>query len=136
MAAPRPADGPLSQWASQAVAGDRAALERLLRAIQPRLYGLALRMLWHPQDAEDATQEILIRIVTRLGSFRGESGFLTWAHRVGVNVLLNMRQGRMEAAGLTFEAFAEDLDAGLSDQPVPGETAAERALLLEEVKIG
>jgi RNA polymerase sigma factor (sigma-70 family) len=126
----------LELWAGQAASGDRDALERLVRTIQPRLYGLALRMLWHPQDAEDATQEILIRIITRLSSFRGESRFLTWAYRVGVNVLLNMRQGRMEVARLTFDAFAQDLDRGLSDAAVPGETEAERALLIEEVKIG
>ena len=60
----------------RAKAGDGAALEAVVRAIQDRVYNLAIRMLWHPADAEDATQEILIRVITNLGSFRGESAFV------------------------------------------------------------
>src|SRR5258708_25095868 len=48
----------------QAKAGNNAALQIVIESIQDRIYGLALRMLWHPEDARDATQEILIRIVT------------------------------------------------------------------------
>lgn len=58
--------------------GDRASLERLVDHIQRPVYNVALRMLWHPEDAQDATQEILIRVITHLGSFRGDSRFLTW----------------------------------------------------------
>src|SRR3989449_2791834 len=115
--------------------GDRESLERLVSGIQDRIYGLAVRMLWHPEDARDATQEILVRIVTRLGTFRGESSFSTWAHRVAANYLLTARKSRLEQQGFTFQRFGEDLDEGLFDAsavPATGETA----LLLEEVKIG
>ena len=58
---------------AQAQRGDRAALEQLVAGLQQPLYGLALRMLWHPEDARDATQEILLKVMTRLDSFLGES---------------------------------------------------------------
>jgi len=115
--------------------GDQESLERVVSAIQDRIYGLALRMLWHPEDARDVTQEILVRIVTRLGTFRGESAFMTWAHRVAANYLLTARKSRLEQQRYTFERFGEELDEGLSDEGPPG-SAAEAALLLEEVKIG
>lgn len=115
--------------------GDRESLERLVAAIQDRIYGLALRMLWHREDARDATQEILVRIVTRLGTFRGASSFMTWAHRVAANYLLSARKSRLEQQGYTFRRFGDELDEGLSDEPPPSGTA-ETALLLEEVKIG
>jgi len=115
--------------------GDRDALEGLVSDIQGRIYGLALRMLWHPEDARDATQDILIRIVTRLGTFRGASSFMTWAHRVAANYLLNARKSRLEQQAYTFARFGEELDEGLGEAPAPAGTP-DAALLLEEVKIG
>src|SRR2546425_11397490 len=87
--------------------GDRGSLETIVIWIQDKVYGLALRMLWHPEDARDAAQEILIRIVTRLGSFRGESAFLTWVYQVAVNHLLSVRASRLEEQRLTFDLFAK-----------------------------
>ena len=85
-------EGPtLDAEVARARAGDRAALESVVRAIQKDVQGLALRFLWHPQDAEDAAQEILVRVVTGLGGFRGESGFRTWVYRVACNTLLSLR---------------------------------------------
>jgi RNA polymerase sigma factor (sigma-70 family) len=53
-------------------------------------------MLHHPQDAEDATQEILIKVLTRLSSFEGRSSFRTWLYRIVVNHVLNMKRGQEE----------------------------------------
>src|SRR2546425_1431226 len=125
----------LEELVRRAREGDGDSLERLVSAIQDRISGLALRMLWHPEDARDATQEILIRVVTRLATFRGESSFSTWAHRVAANYLLSARKSRLEQQGYTFQRFGEDLDESLSDVaavPATGETA----LLLEEVRVG
>jgi RNA polymerase sigma factor (sigma-70 family) len=120
----------------RAKAGDAAALERVVDGVRHRIYNLAMRMLWHPADAEDATQEILIRIVTRLSSFRGESAFTTWAYRVAANYLLTTRKRRAEREELTFQRFADDLDQGLA-APAPGPAEeVEQRLLAEEVKIG
>ena len=111
-------DFSLQPQVEQAQNGDREALEQVVKAIQGKIYGLALRMLWHPEDAKDATQEILIRIITHLGTFRGDSSFMTWVYRVAANALLTIRKGRMEGAGLTFQAFEQDLDEGISDARV------------------
>jgi len=121
---------------ARAKVGDRAALESVVRAVQKEVYNLALRFLWHPQDAEDATQEILIRVVTGLGGFRGDSGFRTWVYRVACNALLTLRKQRMERQSLSFEEFGKDLARGLSDDPVSVEHDVDRQVLLEEVKIG
>jgi RNA polymerase sigma factor (sigma-70 family) len=117
----------------RAKGGDAAALEDLVRALKDDVYNLALRMLWHPADAEDATQEILIKLVTRLGSFRGESSIRTWAFRVAANHLLTARRRRAEHPELTFTAFADDLTAGLD---TPYDSHVDERLLAEEVKIG
>lgn len=93
-------------------------------------------MLWHPADAEDATQEILVRVITGLDSFRGESAFRTWVYRVASNHLLTTRKRRAERREWTFEDFSGDLDRGLAAGGQPVETDVERRLLAREVKIG
>src|SRR2546422_170004 len=126
----------LEELAARSRDGDRSALEDLVARIQDRVYNLAIRMLWHPEDARDATQEILIRVVTHLGTFRAESAFLTWVYRVAANYLLTARAGRLEAQRLTFERFGQDLDEGLSDAHPSPDPPIDDALLIEEVKIG
>lgn len=116
--------------------GNREALESLVRAVQKEVYGLAIRFLWHPQDAEDATQEILIRVITGLAGFNGDSSFRTWIYRVASNTLLTLGKKRMEQTALSFEAFGETLAAGLSDAPLIDTHDIAEELLLEEVKIG
>ncbi|MBN9391751.1 MAG: RNA polymerase sigma factor [Chloroflexi bacterium] len=120
----------------QARAGDLAALETLLGQVQPRLYNLALRMLWHPADAEDATQEILIRITTHLGQFRQESSIETWCYRIATNHLLTTRKRRAELQKRTFEMFDADLEQKLDRPPVelqPDDPA--QRLMLEETEL-
>ena len=120
----------------RARSGDRDSLERLVGQIQGPVYNLALRMLWHPEDARDATQDILIRVITHLGSFRGDSRVQTWVHRVAVNYLISARQSCVEAQSYTFDRFASELDDGLAEFGDEGEWPADKALLLEEVKVG
>lgn len=126
----------LEQAVEQAQAGSKVALEYVVEQIQNTIYGLALRMLWHPEDAQDATQEILIRVVTHLGGFRGESGFKTWVYSVASNYLITVRKSRLEEQSYTFERFGKELDEGLSDELKYPESSPEHILLLEEVKIG
>ena len=119
--------------AREAIGGDREALDQLVSALQPDVYGLSLRMLWNREDAEDATQEILVRTVTRLAQFDGRSKLKTWAYRVAVNYLLDVKRSPVEQMRLNFQQFGDDLLEGLSS----GESSdAERSLLVEEVKIG
>jgi RNA polymerase sigma factor (sigma-70 family) len=88
----------LDRLARRAAEGDRGALSELVREIQHPMYGLALRFLGNPEDAQDACQEILIRIVTRLGTFEGRSKFSTWAYTVAVRSLLRTRKRLYESA--------------------------------------
>jgi len=61
-----------------AIQGDRQALEGLIVSVQDLVYNLALKMLLFPEDAKDASQEILIRVITHLSTFKGKSSFKTW----------------------------------------------------------
>lgn len=119
--------------ARQAVEGDRRALEQLVTHLQRDVYGLAIRMLWNREDAEDATQEILVRVVTRLAQFDFRSQLRTWVYRIAVNYILDARKSPVERMRLTFDTLGEDLGEGLSNL---GPQPVERSLLVEEVKIG
>jgi RNA polymerase sigma factor (sigma-70 family) len=123
----------LEEQARRAVGGDRDAVQHLVRALQGDVYRLALRMLWNPQDAEDATQEILVRVITRLSRFDFGSRLATWVYRVATNYLLDVKKSAVERQRLTFEQFGDDLADG---QSTDGPTDAERSMLTEEVKIG
>jgi RNA polymerase sigma factor (sigma-70 family) len=98
------------------------------------VFGLAIRMLWHPEDAEDATQEVLLKVVTHLSTFRGDSAFRTWVYRIATNHLLNVRESRVERERLTFSAFGDQLAQGLSE--AADASQPDQALLEDEVKIG
>jgi len=123
---------PLEQLAAAANRGDGRALERLVRAVHDRIYRLALRMTARPPDAEDATQEILIRVITRLSTYRGEAAFTTWVHRVAVNYLMDRSKTSVERLEMTFDRFAADLLDGLSAGPSADPDAA---LLEREVQL-
>jgi DNA-directed RNA polymerase specialized sigma24 family protein len=123
----------LEDVARLALDGNRDAVEELVRALQGDVYGLALCMLWNREDAEDATQEILVRTVTRLAQFDFRSALKTWVYRIAVNYILDMKKSPVERMQLNFQRFGDDLVEGLS---VDGPTDSERSLLIEEVKIG
>lgn len=127
----------LEEFARRAADGDRDAVAAVVRALQNDVYALALRMLWHPQDAEDATQEILVRVVTRLAQFDFESRLKTWVYRVATNYLLDVKKSCVERQRVNFTSFAEDLSDGLAtDGDLGASEDAERRILTEEVKLG
>src|ERR1700745_1785100 len=97
----------------RARSGDRNALEELVQRHQTCIYNIAVRMLHHPQDAEDATQEILIKLLTRLSSLGGRSSLRTWLCRLVVNHLLNTKRGQVEVrhASVDFASYGAALDA-------------------------
>ena len=117
--------------------GNREGLEELVQLHQPWIYNIAVRMLYHPQDAQDATQEILIKMLTRLSSFEGRSSFRTWLYRIVVNHVLNMKRGRMEPPMLTFSCYGHGL-ANTPDLDLPDRrtVAADVRLLVDEARIG
>jgi RNA polymerase sigma factor (sigma-70 family) len=123
----------LEDLARRAVDGDREGLDHLVTALQGDVFGLALRMLWNRQDAEDATQEILVRAITRLSQFDFRSKLKTWVYRTAVNYILDVKKSPVERMNVTFDQFAGNLAEGLSSD---GPAEAEQSLLTEEVKIG
>jgi RNA polymerase sigma factor (sigma-70 family) len=122
----------LTDCARAAALGDREAARTILDAVTDDVYGLALRMLGHPADAEDAAQEILVILLTHLGSFRGESNLKTWVWRIAAHHLARVRRGRREV--ISFETLDERLRTGLrddaSEEPDPEAVALTRELRL------
>ena len=128
------AGGSLEALAQQAASGDSAALSRLVDEVQHPIYKLALRFLGHPEDAKDASQEILVRLVTNLGSFEGRSQFMTWAYAVAIRQLMRTRKRQVESSVKDAETFAAFLDQGMSDRDFTAEEAEYR-LLCAEVRL-
>jgi len=89
--------------------GDKKSLEKLIHSVQGLIFNLSLRFLWNRMDAEDATQEILLKIVTNLSKFNRQSKFQTWAYRVATNYLINQKQTKIETILTSFDIYADDL---------------------------
>ncbi|MEJ0090581.1 MAG: RNA polymerase sigma factor [Limisphaerales bacterium] len=122
---------------TRARGGDMDALDVLVRRHQSWVFNLALHMVWRRTVAEDATQEILIKAVTKLNTFAGQSAFRTWLYRIAVNHLLNVRKSEMEEQKMTFTDMGGSLD-GVRDEELPDEWAlpVEAKVLVEEAKLG
>src|ERR671917_633115 len=102
-AASKATDFDLTRAAS---AGDMAAFEELYSRHSRRVYSLCLRMTTNTAEAEDLAQEVFIQLFRKIGSFRGESAFTTWLHRLTVNqVLMHFRK-----RGVRLEQTTEDGD--------------------------
>ena len=121
----------------QAQDGNREALEQVITRHQRWIYNIVLRMVYLPQDAEDATQEILVKLITKLSTFVGKSSFRTWLYRMVVNHVLNMKRGRADEAGWTFIRYGDSLDATPNmELPDPRSVPADVQLLVDEARIG
>ena len=120
----------------RAKSGDRAALEGLVARHQAWIYNIAVRMLYHPQDAEDATQEILVKVLTALASYEGRSSFRTWLYRIVVNHVLNAKRGRLEPTAMSFSCYAHGLDR-TPDLELPDQSSvpADLRLLVDEARL-
>lgn len=126
---------PLAALIEQATAGDKAALETVLAGVQDLVFNLSLRMLGTFHDAEDASQDILLKIMTHLSSFKGESAFTTWVFRIAVNHLKDYRKYMFAQFPLSFEYYGNDIRNG-KVQDVPDLTQnVEKAILAEELKL-
>ncbi len=79
---------PEKETIRQAQEGDAAAFERIYRRYNRRVYGLCLRMTKNQADAEDLTQEAFLQVFRKIHTFRGESAFFSWFHRLSVNIVL------------------------------------------------
>lgn len=125
----------LKTLAAKATAGDKKALETLIVSLQDTVFNLSLRMLGTFADAEDAAQDILLKVITHLSSFRGESAFTTWAFRIAVNHLKNYQKHMFAHHPLSFEFYGEDIEhARIEDVPDLTQDV-DKALLAEELKM-
>jgi RNA polymerase sigma factor (sigma-70 family) len=117
--------------------GDPAALEKLVLRHQAWIYNIAVRMVFEPHDAEDVTQEVLVKVITKLSTFKGECKFRTWLYRIAANHVLNMKRRGAEAQSLTFPKYGGAIDNTPDlDLPDPKSVPVEAPLLVEEAKIG
>lgn len=139
---PRPSidrgDADLDEMTSLALAaqqGDQVALEELCRRLQGPMYRLALRFTGQPADAEDAAQEVLVRLVTHLSSFEGRARFTTWAYTVAVRQLLRTARRPTEASVAGAAAFARFLAQHAADPQWQPEDRALYDELCAEVRL-
>jgi len=117
----------------QAAAGDMAAFEEIYRRHMRRVYALCLRMTANASEAEDLTQEVFTHLYRKLGSFRGESAFTTWLHRLTVNLVLMHFRKRQSRPVFTpqDEETPEEIVRGTGNpnaMPVLDKIALEKAI--------
>ena len=125
----------LQALVDKATAGDKKALETLAAGVQDIVFNLSLRMLGTFADAEDATQDILLKMITHLSSFRGESSFTTWVFSIAANHLKNYKKHMFAHRPLSFEFYGDDIENG-KIQDVPDLTQdVEKDILAEELKM-
>ncbi|MBF6180530.1 RNA polymerase sigma factor [Nocardia otitidiscaviarum] len=125
----------LEGLAARAVAGDADALEQLCRELQDLIYRLALRFSSDPEAAADATQEILILVVTHLSEFEGRSKLTTWVYTIASRYLLRTVRGPIELSVAGPEPFADWIDRNLAPTPADHFDEATFRLLAGEVRL-
>ncbi len=119
-------DFELTQAASH---GDMAAFEEIYQRHHRRVYSICLRMLQNAYEAEDLTQDVFIQLYRKVGSFRGDSAFTTWLHRMTVNqVLMHFRKRNVK-----YEKTTEDGDT--PDQIVHGTADPDRMPIVDKIAL-
>src|SRR5215470_7149331 len=107
-----------AELVEKAKGGNRAALEKLVLRHQAWIYNIAVRMVFQPADAEEVTQEVLVKAITKLSTFKGESKFRTWLYRIAANHVLNMKRRSAETKTLTFTDYGAAIN-GTPDAELP-----------------
>jgi RNA polymerase sigma-70 factor, ECF subfamily len=115
------------------ILGPTPTPEEVIEAYAPKVYNLAYRMLGSASDAEDVTQDVLLTVVKKLHTFRGESSIGTWLHRVTVNACLAYRRKRANRAQRQVpDPLVHDFaETGHHNSPVRGWTAPPEERLQE-----
>ena len=117
------------QLARSAAHGDMGAFEELYKRHHRRVYSVCLRMLQNTSEAEDLTQDVFIQLYRKIGSFRGDSAFTTWLHRMTVNqVLMHFRKRNVK-----FEKTTEEGET--PDQVVTGTANPDRMRIVDKIAL-
>ena len=120
---------------TEALDGSKTALESLIKKYQDWVFNVAINFTGDPNEAADLSQEVLIKIITKLDTFQQKSNFKTWVFRIAKNHFLNMKRSKYEQNTLSFDQFGDGLDA-LPDAPVPSHRyEVEEKLLIKEAKL-
>ena len=118
-----------------ALDGNAEGLEQLLASVQDMIFNLSLRMLGTVPDAEDAAQDILVRIMTSLSTFRKESSFQTWVYRIATNYLINYKKSMFAKQPLDFEFYGNDIKYAAVDETEQLVDEMTRETMAEELKM-
>lgn len=117
------------QLTQLAAKGDMAAFEEIYQRHHRRVYSICLRMLQNAHEAEDLTQDVFIQLYRKIGSFRGDSAFTTWLHRMTVNqVLMHFRKRNVK-----YEKTTEEGET--PDQVVVGTADPERMRVVDKIAL-
>lgn len=126
----------INEVVAMATNGDKKALNDVVKSIEKLVYNLAIKMLWNIDDAKDASQEILIKIITNLSDFKGESTFTTWVYRIATNYLLTHLSKSIKTQTMSFDVLSENLSNGILADNGFNQNLGEQNLLVQEIKIG
>jgi RNA polymerase sigma factor (sigma-70 family) len=123
------------QLIQDAVNGSKKALEQLIHQHYSFIYNVAIRYVLSPEDAEDLTQEVIIKVITKLSQFKQESSFRTWVYRIVFNHFLKSKKRNLEKTVVSFENYGNELDA-IPDIELNAEEQQSYKDLVEEAKLG
>jgi RNA polymerase sigma factor (sigma-70 family) len=119
---------------SSVLNGSKSALETLIKKHQNYIYNIAFKMVLSPFDAEDICQEVLIKMITKLSQFKGESNFRTWLYRITFTHFLQMKKYWLEDYISTFDNYGDQLDA-IRNQDLDEIEKAELKEYVEDAKL-
>ena len=114
--------------------GDTQSLRELIERHQPFVFNIAMKMFGHRENAEDLTQEVMIKVITSLRAFRGESEFRTWLYRIATNHFLKTKRRGMELSVVDFESHFEAIDK-VPAEDLPEEAAEINGRAVEELRL-
>jgi len=121
---------------AKALKGNRRDLEELVKRHQHWIYNISLRMVFNPQDAEDVTQEVLVKIITKLSTFKGKSSFRTWIYRIVANHVINMKRKNAEKHFVSFTDYGRGIrntpDLDLPDRKT---MPVDQSIIVEETRL-
>jgi len=117
------------------LSGQKDALELLLKKHQDWVFNIALNFTGDTHEAADVVQEVMIKVFTKLSSFKQNSSFRTWLYRIAKNHFLNMKRGRNEISASSFDQFGQGLNQIKDESLSNYKYEAEEKLLVKEAKL-